>query len=102
VDHFISSVRGRLFEGYNRGRIEDRYVGGCIFVDHASSYIHIEFQSSLSSHATLTAKMEYEKHCRDVGIVPQRYTSDNGKSFASREFSEHLSSFYQISRFAGV
>ena len=24
VDHFISSVRGRLFEGYNRGRIEDR------------------------------------------------------------------------------
>ena len=102
VDHFISSVRGRLFEGYNRGRIEDRYVGGCIFVDHASSYIHIEFQSSLSSHATLTAKMEYEKHCRDAGVVPQKYMSDNGKSFASREFSEHLSNFYQISKFAGV
>ena len=102
VDHFISSVRGRLFEGYNRGRIEDRYVGGCIFVDHASSYIHVEFQASLSSHETLSAKMEYEKHCRDTGVVPQKFISDNGTSFASKEFSEHLSSFYQISRFAGV
>ena len=102
VDHFISSVRGRLFTGYNRGSIEDRYVGGCIFVDHASSYIHIEFQSSLSSHETLGAKMEYEKHCRDVGVIPQKYMSDNGKSFASKQFSEHLSNFYQISKFAGV
>ena len=102
VDHFISSVRGRLFEGFNKGRIEDRFVGGCIFVDHASSYIHVEFQSSLSSHETLSAKMEYEKHCRDVGVVPQKFISDNGKSFASKEFSEHLSNFYQISRFAGV
>ena len=102
VDHFISSVRGRLFEGYNRGRIEDRYVGGCIFVDHASSYIHIELQSSLSSHETLAAKMKYERHCRDVGVIPQTYTSDNGRSFTSKDFSEHLSKFYQISKFAGV
>ena len=102
VDHFISSVRGRLFKGYNKGSIEDRYVGGCIFVDHASSHIHVEFQSSLSSHETLTAKIEYEKLCRDVGVIPQKYVSDNGRSFASREFSEHLSNFYQIIKFAGV
>ena len=102
VDHFISSVRGRLFTGYNKGRIDDRYIGGCIFVDHASSYIHIELQSSLSSHETLAAKLEYEKHCRDVGVVPQKYMSDNGRAFTSREFTEHLSNFYQISKFAGV
>eukprot|EP00972_Heterocapsa_arctica_P090855 13406223-Heterocapsa_arctica.AAC.1 len=46
--------------------------------------------------------MEYEKHCRDTGVIPQKFISDNGTSFASKEFSEHLSSFYQISRFAGV
>ena len=63
VDHFISSMRGRLFTRYNRESIEDRCVGGCIFVDHESSHTHIEFQSSLSTHDTLTAKMEYEKHC---------------------------------------
>eukprot|EP00972_Heterocapsa_arctica_P021676 3187317-Heterocapsa_arctica.AAC.1 len=31
VDHFVSSVRGRLFKGYNKGSLEDRYMGGCIF-----------------------------------------------------------------------
>ena len=102
VDHFISSVRGRLFTGYNRGRIEDRFVGGCIFVDHASSNIHVEFQSSLSSHETLAAKQAYENVCKDVGVVPQVYMSDNGKAFTSKEFVEHLSQFYQISKLAGV
>ena len=102
VDHFISSVRGRLFHGFNKGQIEDRYVGGCIFVDHASSYIHVELQSSLSSHETLRAKLNYERLCRDAGVVPQTYMSDNGSAFKSRDFTEHLSNFHQISKFAGV
>ena len=102
VDHFISSVRGRLFEGYNKGYIDDKYIGGCIFVDHASSYIHVEFQSSLSSHETLRAKLAYERTCRDSGIIPQAYMSDNGKAFTSKDFVEHLSSFHQVSKLAGV
>ena len=56
VDHFISSVKGRLFSGYNKRSDDSRYVGGCIFVDHSSSYVHIEFQSSLSSHDIQCAK----------------------------------------------
>ena len=102
VDHFVSSVRGRLFKGYNKGSLEDRYMGGCIFVDHASGYIHVEFQSSLSSHETLNAKLNFERECRDVGVVPQTYMSDNGSSFTSREFTDHLTKFFQISKFAGV
>ena len=102
VDHFISSVKGRLFSGYNKGSDDSRYVGGCIFVDHSSSYIHIEFQSSLSSHDTLRAKTAYEAVCRDYGVVPKTYTSDNGKAFTSRDYTEHLSKFHQINKFAGV
>ena len=102
VDHFISSLRGRLFTGYNKGGDASRLIGGCIFVDHSSSYIHVEFQSSLSSHDTLRAKLAYERVCRDSGIVVQTYMSDNGKSFTSKEYSEHLSEFYQTSKFAGV
>ena len=102
VDHFVSSVKGRLFSGYNKGSDESRYVGGCIFVDHSSSYIHIEFQSSLSSHDTLRAKAAYEAVCRDYGVVPKTYTSDNGKAFTSKDYTEHLSRFHQITKLAGV
>ena len=102
VDHFISSVRGRLFTGYNKGDITNRYVGGCIFVDHASSYIHVEMQSSLSSHETLRAKLAFERLCRDYGVIPHTYMSDNGTAFTSRDFVEHLSSYKQVSKFAGV
>ncbi len=31
------------------------YCGGCIFVDHASSHVHVEFQSHLTTHETLKA-----------------------------------------------
>jgi hypothetical protein len=102
VDHFISSVRGRLFQGYDKGSDDSRHVGGCIFVDHASSYIHIEFQTSLSSHETLRAKLAFERQCRDVGVVVQTYMSDNGTAFTSKDFSDHLTDFKQISKFAGV
>ena len=102
VDHFVSSVRGRLFTGYNKGDITNRYVGGCIFVDHASSYIHVEMQSSLSSHETLRGKLAFERLCRDYGVIPHTYMSDNGRAFTSRDFVEHLSSYKQVSKFAGV
>ena len=102
VDHFISSVKGRLFTGYDKGSDDSRYVGGCIFVDHSSNYTHIEFQSSLSSHDTLRAKTSFEKVCRDYGVVPKTYMSDNGSAFTSRDFTEHLSNYHQISKFAGV
>lgn len=102
IDHFISSVKGRLFQGYNKGSDDTRHVGGCIFIDHASSFIHVEFQSSLSSHETLRAKLAFERQCRDVGVVIQTYMSDNGKAFTAKDFTDHLSNFSQVSKFAGV
>jgi hypothetical protein len=102
VDHFISSVKGRLFSGYDKGSDDNRHVGGCIFIDHASSYIHVEFQSSLSTHETLRAKLAFEQQCRDVGVVVQKYMSDNGTAFTSQDFTDHLTYFQQVSKFAGV
>jgi hypothetical protein len=57
VDHFISSVKGCLFSGDNRGDSSTNFIGGCIFVNHCSGYIHIGYQSSLSSHDTLHSKL---------------------------------------------
>lgn len=91
VDHFISSIKGQLFTGYDKGSNNRWYVGGCIFVDHSSNYIHIKFQSSLSSHDTLRAKTSFEKVCCDYSIVPKTYMSDNGSAFTLHNFTEHLS-----------
>ena len=78
------------------------YVGGCLFNDHASGYVHIEFQNHLTTHETLMAKENFELMCRDNGVIPQSYLSDNAKCFTAKEFSEKLSIFQQIARFAGV
>jgi len=102
VDHFVCSQKGRLFQTRGKESEKDKYCGGCIFVDHASNYIHVEFLQVLTSHATLDAKTSFEAYCRDVGVIPVKFLSDNGSAFTSKEFVQHLNTFHQISRFAGV
>ena len=102
VDHFICSTRGRLITSAGKTKAEEMYTGGCMFVDHASGFIHIEHQVSLSSHETLKAKEKFESICRSHGITPQEYLADNSKTFTSAEFSEHLDKFHQVMHFAGV
>ena len=102
VDHFVCSEKGRLFTSRGRTDDKDMFSGGCIFADHGSNLIHIEFQKVLTSHATITSKNNFETFCRDHGVVPQKYLTDNGGAFASAAFSQHLQLFRQIARFSGV
>ena len=39
VDHFISSVKGRLINSKGKESEEKKYKGDCIFTDHSSGYI---------------------------------------------------------------
>ena len=71
-------------------------------MDHASNYVHIVHQSSMSTHSTLQSKTEFEAVCRNYGVIPQAYISDNGSAFASKDFAKHLETFRQTLRFAGV
>ena len=65
------------------------YMGGCIFVDHASGYVHVEHQVGLNTHQTLKAKKAYESKCYKMGVGVQSYLSDNG-TFASKAYEEDL------------
>ena len=102
VDHFVCSTLGRLYTGYGKSSESSMYKGGAIFVDHATSFVHVEHQTSLTSHDTLQAKEQYEFMCRDYGVLPQQYLSDNAKCFTSQEYTAHLRKFSQTSRYAGV
>jgi hypothetical protein len=78
------------------------FCGGCVFVDHASSYVHIEFQAHLTTNETLQAKASYELMSRDLGVIVQSFLTDNGSAFTSKEFASQLAKFEQVIRFAGT
>ena len=68
-DHSVCSTKGCLFTSHGKTDPDSMYSGGCIFVDHASSHIHIAFQLHLNSHEMLHAKEQYEEFCHDHGVV---------------------------------
>ena len=102
IAHFKCSTKGRLFTSAGKSLDSELYTGGCLFNDHASGFVHVEFQVHLTTHETLMAKENFELMCRDHGVIPQSYLSDNAKCFTSKEFAERLSLFEQVARFAGV
>ena len=102
VDHFVCSTRGRLTNTYGREDIKLKYSGGALFVDHASGYIFVNEQVHLNTHETMESKKKFESHCKDFGVIPQTYLSDNHSTFTSEEYSTHLENLAQISQFAGV
>ena len=63
--------------------MSEQYVGGCVFVDHMSSYI------GFSSSETIKAKQSFEQHCIDHGIMIDTYHADNGV-FKANAFINHI------------
>jgi Zinc knuckle/GAG-pre-integrase domain len=102
VDHFICSTRGRLLNTRGKESEKEKYTGGCIFVDHASGFVHVELQVFLTAAETLKAKQKFEQLCRDYGVIPQSYQADNGTAFTSAAFTQHLADRNQTIRFAGT
>lgn len=72
------------------------------FVNHASSLIHTSFQKHLNTKETLKNKESHELFYQDHGVISQEYLTENGSSFTSSGFTNHLKHFKQIVHFAGV
>ena len=68
TDHFESRVKRMTLNSYGKPG-SAQYVGGCIFVDHMSSYIHVEFQHGFSSSETIRVKQAFEKLAVDSGVI---------------------------------
>ena len=102
VDHFYCNPLGHLLNTYGKESADKKFMGGCIFVDHATGLVFIELQSRLNSHETLAAKQSFEQHCAEHGVIAQSYLTDNGTQFVSSKFSAHLQQFHQTIRHSGV
>jgi len=100
VDHFESRLHGRNYTSFGRG-ITDKYVGGCIFVDHMSGRIKVEHQLGFSSSETIRAKQSFEKDALDYGVIVSDYLADNGV-FRANAFVKHINDQNQKIRYCGV
>ena len=102
IDIFYARPRGRLLNTFGKEAADQKYKGGCIFADCATSFLHIGLLSNVSGHSTITVKEEFDKMCQNHGVVPQRFISDNGSEFVNSDFQAHLEQLQQSHRLAGV
>ena len=100
VDHFESRLQGRTLTSYGRDS-SDKYVGGCIFVDHMSGYIHVEPQLGFSGSETIRAKQNFERMALNHGLLIESYLCDNG-IFKGKAFVRHLQEHNQKVHYCGV
>ena len=101
IDQYISTVPGRLAHTKGKELKREKYVGGTIFVDHCSSYIHASNQVTLRAGDTVQAKQTFENFATSCGVSIKSYRADN-VPFASKEFKTHLELHNQIIDFSGT
>jgi hypothetical protein len=89
MDHFESRLQGHTYTSFGK-TTSDQYVGGCIFVDHASSgYLHVEHQLRFSASERILAKHNYEQFALGNGVIITDYLADNG-AFKANKFVTRL------------
>ena len=77
------------------------FSGGCIFIDHATGYIHIEHLINFTTNETILAKHCNEKHMLDMGITILAYQSGNG-IFTAHGFLDKIECRLQDIKLNGV
>jgi hypothetical protein len=100
VDHFDSRLLGRTNDSFGKASSE-KFKGGCILVDHAASYVHVEHQVGFSAVEKICDKQGFEELCMDNGVVVQDYLTDSG-AFKVNNCVAHINETHQKLRFCGT
>ena len=101
MDHYQSTIKGRLEHTFGKEKDDDKYSGGTIFVDHATTTIYIQHQVSLKAGETVVSKRMFEQDCKQHGVHVQHYHADNGV-FDTQEFMDKINKHEQTIDFSGV
>jgi hypothetical protein len=76
-DQYMSPSKGRLQHTMGLESSSKQYVGGTLFVDHATNYIFNNHQVNLTAIATVESKHKCESAFDAIGIQIKQYHSDN-------------------------
>eukprot|EP00804_Cyclotella_cryptica_P026596 CCRYP_014020-RA/>CCRYP_014020-RA protein AED:0.15 eAED:0.08 QI:0/0/0/0.75/0/0/4/0/791 len=98
-DHYISPTPGRVVSHSSHSSTRHGFVGGTIWVDHASQWIFHSPQHSLNAADMIRGKLLLEREAADVGVVIKALHTDNGV-FNSALFCGHCKDHNQGLRLA--
>ena len=101
MDQWVCKVPGRLPHTFGKEHVDNRFKGGTMFVDHASSFIYMHNQISLRVGDTLQGKHAFEKFADQYGIKLKSFHADN-HPFGALEFINDLELQDQLITFSGV
>ncbi|CAJ1952569.1 unnamed protein product [Cylindrotheca closterium] len=101
VDQYILAVPGRLAHTFGGEKTSKQYVGGTLFVDHASGFVYINHQTSTGTRETVKSKHSFEREIGDYGHKVKAYHADN-HPFSSKGFTDDVKSQKQKIDYSGV
>ena len=101
IDQYASALPGRLPHTKGKEPKRDKYNGGTLFVDHATSHIFLRHQVSLKTGETLRAKHAFERFAAEHGVTIKAYRADN-VPFAAKEFIADLEAKRQDVTYSGT
>jgi hypothetical protein len=101
IDQYISAAPGRLAHTKGKEPKKDKFTGGTIYVDHATSYIYLRHQVSLRAGETVIAKRAFEQDSATMGVKVKHYRADN-VPFGSAEFVADLLANNQTITYSGT
>ena len=101
TDQYVCADPGRLPHTYGKERVAEKYHGGTLFYDHASSFIYLSHQVSLGIGETLQSKRKFERFASQRNVDVRSYRADN-HPYSSKGFLEDLEVHNQTITFSGV
>ena len=67
-DHYLSPIPGRVIDPSGWSSPHDGYMGGTIYVDHASGYIYHHPQKTITAANTIRGKLLFEHDATNVNV----------------------------------
>ena len=76
-DQYMSPSKGRLIHTRGKEASSNQYVGGTIFIDHATNYLFTNHQVNLTAESTVASKHKCESMFDEFGIQIKQFAADN-------------------------
>jgi hypothetical protein len=76
-DQYMSPSKGRLIHTKGLESTSKQYVGGTIFIDHATNFLFTNHQVNLTAASTVESKHKCESKFDEFGVQIKQFTADN-------------------------